>query len=125
MFASYSIAKLAVFRLWDSLAFANPDLSVFHLQPGVVDTAMNKESGGVDALGFEDDVSLPASFSVWLASSEARFLKDKFLWANWDVDELKAQARDIEASTRFNIGLVGWPFQDAEWKFQPTSGSWP
>jgi NAD(P)-dependent dehydrogenase (short-subunit alcohol dehydrogenase family) len=54
-FASYSIAKLAVFRLWDSLAFANQDMSVFHLQPGVVDTAMNKEAGGIDAIGFSDD----------------------------------------------------------------------
>jgi NAD(P)-dependent dehydrogenase (short-subunit alcohol dehydrogenase family) len=54
-FASYSIAKLAVFRLWDSLAFANPDMSIFHIQPGVVDTAMNKEAGGIDAAGFSDD----------------------------------------------------------------------
>jgi NAD(P)-dependent dehydrogenase (short-subunit alcohol dehydrogenase family) len=53
-FASYSIAKLAVFRLWDSLASGNPELSVFHIQPGVVDTDMNKEAGGVEALGFED-----------------------------------------------------------------------
>ena len=34
-FAAYGVAKLAVFRLWDSLAFANPDLSIFHIQPGV------------------------------------------------------------------------------------------
>ena len=54
-FASYSIAKLAVFRLWDSLAFANPGISVFHVQPGIVDTAMNKEAGGTEAVGFEDD----------------------------------------------------------------------
>jgi NAD(P)-dependent dehydrogenase (short-subunit alcohol dehydrogenase family) len=54
-FASYSIAKLAVFRLWDSLAFANSDMSIFHIQPGVVDTAMNKEAGGIDAAGFSDD----------------------------------------------------------------------
>jgi len=54
-FASYSIAKLAVLRLWDSLAFANPDMSIFHIQPGVVDTAMNKEAGGIDAVGFSDD----------------------------------------------------------------------
>ena len=54
-FAAYSTAKMAVFRLWDSLAFANPDISVFHVQPGVVDTAMNKEAGGVDAVGFSDD----------------------------------------------------------------------
>jgi NAD(P)-dependent dehydrogenase (short-subunit alcohol dehydrogenase family) len=54
-FASYSIAKLAIFRLWDSLAFANPEISVFHVQPGIVDTALNKEAGGVDAVGFQDD----------------------------------------------------------------------
>ncbi|KAA8645092.1 hypothetical protein EYZ11_008151 [Aspergillus tanneri] len=115
-FASYSIAKMAVFRLWDSVAFANPEISVFHVQPGVVDTDMNKEAGGVDAVGFADDVSLPASFNVWLASPEARFLKGKFLWANWDVDELKVQAKEIEASAQLSIGLVGWPFQNAGWK---------
>lgn len=63
-----------------------------------------------------DLVSLPASFNVWLASPEARFLKGKFLWANWDVDELKAQAKEIEESTQLSIGLIGWPFQDASWK---------
>ena len=54
-FAAYSVAKLAVFRLWDSLANANPDLRVFHVQPGVVDTDMNKAAGGVAAMGFSDD----------------------------------------------------------------------
>ncbi|KFZ12885.1 hypothetical protein V501_03994 [Pseudogymnoascus sp. VKM F-4519 (FW-2642)] len=115
-FASYSVAKLAVFRLWDSLAFANPALSVFHVQPGIVDTAMNRETGGVDAVGFEDHVSLPGSFNLWLASPEARFLKGKFLWANWDVDELKARAKEIQSSAQLSIGLAGWPFGDPNWK---------
>ncbi|CRG89357.1 hypothetical protein PISL3812_06393 [Talaromyces islandicus] len=114
-FASYSIAKLAVFRLWDSLAFANPELSIFHIQPGIVDTAMNKEAGGIEAIGFSDDVSLPASFTVWLASAEASFLKGKFLWANWDVNELKAQAKEIEATGQLSVGLGGWPFQNPDW----------
>jgi hypothetical protein len=61
-------------------------------------------------------VSLPASFNLWLASPEARFLKGKFLWANWDVDELKARAKEIEAGPQLSIGLVGWPFGDAAWK---------
>lgn len=55
-------------------------------------------------------VSLPASFSVWLASGEAHFLKGKYLWANWDVDELKARAKELEDSPQLTIGLVGWPF---------------
>lgn len=72
-----------------------------------------------------DLVSLPASFNVWLASPEARFLKGKFLWVNWDVDELKARAKELESSTQLSIGLSGWPFQGgswkADWKFK-TSG---
>lgn len=54
VFAAYSIAKLAVFRLWDALAFARPKMRVYHVQPGVVNTDMNKEAGGVEAMGFED-----------------------------------------------------------------------
>ena len=53
-FAAYSVAKMAVARLWDSLAFANPEMRVYHIQPGVVNTDMNKEAGGVAAVGFED-----------------------------------------------------------------------
>ncbi len=53
--ASYSVAKLAIFRLWDSLAIGNPEISVFHLQPGIVDTAVNKEVGGIANMGFEDN----------------------------------------------------------------------
>ncbi|KAK5169195.1 uncharacterized protein LTR77_006504 [Saxophila tyrrhenica] len=61
-FAAYSTAKFA---------------------PGVVDTDMNRAAGGVEALGFEDHVSVPGSFYLWLASPEARFLQGKFLYANW------------------------------------------
>lgn len=57
-FSSYSVAKLAVFRLWDSLAVGNPTISVFHIQPGVVDTDMNREAGGVAAVGSADDGEL-------------------------------------------------------------------
>jgi len=53
-FASYSVAKLAVFRTWDTLAFANPNISVFHVQPGIVDTEMNRQAGGVKATGLQD-----------------------------------------------------------------------
>ncbi|KAI0382482.1 NAD(P)-binding protein [Hypomontagnella monticulosa] len=113
-FASYNVAKMAVFRLWDTVAIANPNLSIFHTQPGVILTEMNLSAGGAESFKDikTDDVSLPASFNVWLASPEARFLKGKFLWCNWDVDELKAQAKELESGTKLNIGLVGWPFDN-------------
>ncbi|KAI0111122.1 NAD(P)-binding protein [Nemania sp. FL0031] len=111
-FSSYCVAKIAVYRLWDTVALANPNLSVFHTQPGVIITEMNLATGG--AKSFEniktDDVTLPASFNLWLASPEARFLKGKFLWCNWDIDELKAKAKELESSKELNIDVVGWPW---------------
>jgi hypothetical protein len=55
-------------------------------------------------------VTLPASFNLWLSTPEARFLKSKFLWCNWDINELKSRANEIESGRLLNIDLVGWPF---------------
>jgi hypothetical protein len=54
-------------------------------------------------------VNLPASFMVWAASKEAKFLNGRFAWANWDVDELKSAAAEIEEGNKFTTGLLGWP----------------
>lgn len=54
-FTAYSVMKSTVYRLWDYIGFAHPQMSVFHIQPGVVDTDMNKQAGGVAAMGFSDD----------------------------------------------------------------------
>lgn len=55
-------------------------------------------------------VDLPGHFAVWLASPEAAFLAGRFVWANWDVEELKARAKEIEESLNLlKIGLIGEP----------------
>lgn len=47
---------------------------------------------------------------MWLASPEAAFLAGRFVWANWDVEELKARAKEIEESPYLlTIGLIGEP----------------
>lgn len=56
---AYSTAKLAGVRIWHALAAANPKLGVFHIQPGVVDTDMNREVGGVKSVGHEDHGEYP------------------------------------------------------------------
>jgi len=53
-------------------------------------------------------VELSANFAVWVASAEAEFLKNKIVWANWDVDELKAKSEELVASKQLTLGLVGW-----------------
>jgi hypothetical protein len=52
---------------------------------------------------------LPGHFNVWIASPEAEFLKGKFVWANWDVDELKSLAEEVKESMLLRIGLNGVP----------------
>jgi hypothetical protein len=54
---------------------------------------------------------LVGNFAVWLASPEASFLDGKYVWGNWDVDELKAMANQITADGSSNLthGLIGWP----------------
>lgn len=55
-------------------------------------------------------MNLPGHFAVWLASPEAAFLAGRFVWANWDVEELKARAKEIEDSPYLlKIGLIGEP----------------
>ncbi len=68
------------------------------------------------------------SFHLWLASAEARPFKGKYLCksasafakksglinnlagVNWDIDELKSRAQEIQSTTELSIQLVGWPF---------------
>ena len=54
-------------------------------------------------------VSLPGNFAVWLASAEADFLAGRFVYANWDVDELKARSEEIKTTDLLKIGLIGEP----------------
>ena len=54
-----------------------------------------------------DPASLPSNFIVWVVSPEADFLKGKNVWANWDVDELKAEASKIKSSPALTNGLLG------------------
>jgi hypothetical protein len=54
-------------------------------------------------------VELPAHFFLWLASREAEFLKGKFVWANWDVDELMDRADVIKDSLLLRVLLNGVP----------------
>lgn len=54
-------------------------------------------------------VELPGHFSVWLATEQARFLNHKFLWANWDAEELLARKKEIEDSNMLTWLLQGVP----------------
>lgn len=126
--SGYSASKMAGAKVFDYLHYEYPEMFVLNIQPGVIQTGMTAKAveAGVD-LPFDDGklapcplvyyknaniaclANLPATFMVWAASKEAKFLNGRFVWANWDVDELKAAAAEIEGGNRFTTGLLGWP----------------
>jgi hypothetical protein len=60
---------------------------------------------------FYDSAELPAHFAVWLASEEARFLCGRFVWCNWDVEQLKEKKGFLEKDPLLLTGnCVGWPY---------------
>ena len=55
-------------------------------------------------------VTLPGSFFVWASTKQATFLHGRFVWCNWDVDELFAMKSRFETDSGFlKIGLQGPP----------------
>ncbi|PTD07222.1 hypothetical protein FCULG_00007172 [Fusarium culmorum] len=104
-YSAYSGSKLAFAKIMEYVQHEHPDLRVFSIQPGAVETAMQAKSG-IPAV---DDISLPASYCVWLAGSrDADNLKGRFLWTNWDVDELKDRIDEIKEKNLLIHGLNGW-----------------
>ena len=47
---------------------------------------------------------------LWLSHPGAAFLRGKLVWANWDVEELKAVASKIREGSQMTVGIEGWPF---------------
>ncbi|KAI9754388.1 MAG: Lysophospholipase 1 [Chaenotheca gracillima] len=43
-----------------------------------------------------DDAALPGNFAVWLASKEGAFLSGRFVYGNWDVEELIEKKPELE-----------------------------
>lgn len=109
--AGYMTSKIAQVKLMEYLAAENPQLFVCSVHPGMVDTMVFRASGATTEMGLPmDTVKLPAHFMVWLSSGRAKFLNGRFVWANWDVEELVGKAKEIEESSDLTIGCQGWPF---------------
>ncbi|KAI8673039.1 hypothetical protein NCS56_00768600 [Fusarium sp. Ph1] len=88
-------------------AFKPEELQVSIVHPGAVWTESMRESGATEGMYQCDDVDLPAHFIVWAASPQAEFLHGRFIWANWDVNELKGEAFRKQLDENPNLLTVG------------------
>nr|CEG05568.1 unnamed protein product [Fusarium clavum] len=65
---------------------------IINFHPGSI-LGLRVQEYGMDANSANwDHEDLPGSFAVWAASPEATFLHGRFVWAAWDVEELKSGA---------------------------------
>ncbi|KAI4228730.1 MAG: hypothetical protein L6R36_001420 [Xanthoria steineri] len=108
---SYGASKEAFVHLLAHVQrdHADTGVKIFNFHPGGILTSMTRAMGMNEDSFPWDDVSLPGSFAVWLASGEADFLAGRFVYANWDVEELKARAEEIVSSDLLKIGMIGEP----------------
>lgn len=87
-----------------------PSMRIISLHPGVVYTsAVERASGGRGRdLPIWDDPSLAAHMALWLSSPAAAFLHGRFIWANWDADELVARREEILSDHGLlKVGITG------------------
>lgn len=107
---AYVAAKLAALKILESLAVEEGGkVRVVHVHPGAVKTEMAERFEEKGIVFPYDDVSLPADFLVWVGSEEARFLGGKYVFAGWDVDELKGRKEEIAKGLELTVGLAGFP----------------
>ncbi|PCD38690.1 hypothetical protein AU210_007156 [Fusarium oxysporum f. sp. radicis-cucumerinum] len=90
--ASYTLTKNSAALLLQKIADeTDPSKTqIINFHPGSILTLRPKEYGLTADSANWDHEDLPGSFAVWAASPEAAFLHGRFVWAAWDVEELKS-----------------------------------
>ncbi|KAH7116689.1 hypothetical protein B0J11DRAFT_537312 [Dendryphion nanum] len=105
--ATYGTSKLAFTRALQQLqtevdGLPGTPVRIHSFHPGAVFTPAAAAVLKVKLAGFDwDDESLPGGFAVWLASPAAAFLKGRFVFSNWDVEELMALKGKYEEDPEF------------------------
>ncbi|KAF2458350.1 hypothetical protein BDY21DRAFT_284214 [Lineolata rhizophorae] len=108
--SGYLVSKLAQVKMLEFLAAENPNMFFCNVHPGMIDTKIFRGSGATPDMLPMDTAQLPAHFMVWCSLPEGQFLNGRTVWANWDVDELKAMKDEVEQKNLFTNTFVGWPF---------------
>lgn len=104
----YGTSKAAGVQVMQNFAsqYRDSGVRVFSFHPGSYYTPGVAANIPKSMMEWED-IDLPAHFARWLAGSESDFLHGRFLWANWDVNELIALKEKVENDASFlTIGLI-------------------
>jgi short-subunit dehydrogenase len=85
------------------------EMRIINYHPGSVYTEAAEKAGEVPKdLPIWDDPSLSSDMAVWLSGDNAGFLHGRYVWANWDVEELLGMKERILADPGYlKVGITG------------------
>ncbi|KIK64760.1 hypothetical protein GYMLUDRAFT_240725 [Collybiopsis luxurians FD-317 M1] len=87
------------------------DIQIISFHPGLMYSEGKAEYLNRASYSQWDKLELAGDFSVWASSPEAAWLHGRFTWANWDVEELKANAKFVtrvkEEKSFLKPGIAG------------------
>lgn len=93
--SGYNGSKMGQARIFENIRFEHPDVRFVNIHPGNIESAGFTRSGAQAPPDGMTDGSLAGDFFVWAATEEADFLSGRFVWAEWDIEELKAKRNQI------------------------------
>ncbi|KAM0549512.1 hypothetical protein ACHAPJ_009328 [Fusarium lateritium] len=88
----YTASKLALVRIMENLHVEQPDMRVFMLMPGIVQTGMTVDSLKPYA---KDSPGLSGSWTLFLSTPRAEWLRGGIVSVNWDIEEMEAHKDQI------------------------------
>jgi NAD(P)-dependent dehydrogenase (short-subunit alcohol dehydrogenase family) len=114
--SSFGMSKLAMHRMVENVQAEYPNLRLFSLAPGIINTSDDfPEPYRMFAL---DTYDLVGGTTLWLSTPKADFLKGSWTSVNWDVEEMEAHKDEVEKNRLLKMRFLnadlspkGHPFQ--------------
>ncbi|KAL4863885.1 hypothetical protein BDV12DRAFT_206121 [Aspergillus spectabilis] len=105
--SAYGASKAALSRWSELISDDIPatEARFVSVHPGYVKTDMAAKSR-LEGVFEPTDARLAGDFVAWLAGDEAGFLGGRFVWVNWDVEELVNKKEEIVERDLLRGGLV-------------------
>ncbi|KAI0045923.1 NAD-P-binding protein [Auriscalpium vulgare] len=85
--SEYCTSKFTLGRLAEFIVLENPDIKVFNVHPGVIETVLNTASEA--SFPTDDTVALPAATYLYLTAGKADYLSGRYVHAPWNLGQVE------------------------------------
>jgi NAD(P)-dependent dehydrogenase (short-subunit alcohol dehydrogenase family) len=107
--SSYQTSRFANVRLNEFLAreYEDDELIAISIHPGGIKTDMAANFPEMLHFSLADEPTLPADTIIWLAKERRNWLNGRFVWSNWDLEEVESKQDLIVQNDLFKFRMTG------------------